>query len=305
MDAMQTSDFLLSLVKKSNLNFSITESPFSALISIRKTFTKSRSGDPLPRTYSLDNFTVNRKLQDEHDSLMESLTVAESEKEALASANHELSMKLDKAKVEIVGSLKETNEAKELVKSLKSDLNALKSENKRLKQDVNSASKHIEKGEFEIEELKKKNEILSENLKHLVKEKKQVIKENDIKLKQLQSITVKKFKNSSTNTYFQSKSTISSDTSHYTTLNTDSTNSNSSLMMKSTYRIPGSTFLSNNSNNAKFIPNTEPECNNNQNTNTSKTVITYNLTSSKSTKASQTTTLLPPLLGIYCFRFYC
>ena len=117
--------------------------------------------------------------------------------------------------MEIVGSLKETNEAKELVKSLKSDLNALKRENKRLKQDVNSASKNIEKGEFDIEELKKK----TPKPKKLVKEKKKVIKENDIIFKQLKSKTDNKFKNSSTNPSFQSKSTILYNTSHYTNLN--------------------------------------------------------------------------------------
>ena len=91
---MQTSDLLLSLVKKSNLNFSKTESPFSALIIIRKTFIKSKSGDPIPKTNSLENFIENRKLQDEFVSLMESLTVAELEKETFASTNHKLSIKL-------------------------------------------------------------------------------------------------------------------------------------------------------------------------------------------------------------------
>ena len=44
MDANQTSDVLLNLIRKSNLNFKIDESPFTLSITIRKSFIKNKDG---------------------------------------------------------------------------------------------------------------------------------------------------------------------------------------------------------------------------------------------------------------------
>ena len=44
MDANQTCDILINLVKKSNLNFSLSESPFSVSVTIKKTFIKDKNG---------------------------------------------------------------------------------------------------------------------------------------------------------------------------------------------------------------------------------------------------------------------
>ena len=44
MDANQTCDTILKYIKDSNLNFSIVESPFSATITIKKTFIKNKDG---------------------------------------------------------------------------------------------------------------------------------------------------------------------------------------------------------------------------------------------------------------------
>ena len=44
MDANQTCDLLLSYIKKSNLNWSITESPFSVSVTLKKTFIKNKDG---------------------------------------------------------------------------------------------------------------------------------------------------------------------------------------------------------------------------------------------------------------------
>ena len=44
MDANQTSDLVLSFIKRSNLNFNIVESPFSLSIPIKKTFIKNKDG---------------------------------------------------------------------------------------------------------------------------------------------------------------------------------------------------------------------------------------------------------------------
>ena len=56
MDASETSDWILSLIKKSNLNFSLSESPFSVSINIKKTFIKDKNGNPRPSNIP-ENFT--------------------------------------------------------------------------------------------------------------------------------------------------------------------------------------------------------------------------------------------------------
>ena len=44
MDASQTCDSILSQIKQSNLNYSLTESPFSCQVSIKKTFITDKNG---------------------------------------------------------------------------------------------------------------------------------------------------------------------------------------------------------------------------------------------------------------------
>ena len=44
MDPFKTCDLLLSQIKRSNLNYNLTESPFSVVISIKKTFIKEKNG---------------------------------------------------------------------------------------------------------------------------------------------------------------------------------------------------------------------------------------------------------------------
>ena len=110
MDARNTSDLLLSLVKKSNLNFSIKESPFSVLISIRKSFIKLNYGSQNVDN-SLESFIASRKV-DDNNTLLEALANLESENEDLTKANHELGIKLEKTKHELTDTLKEANAIK-------------------------------------------------------------------------------------------------------------------------------------------------------------------------------------------------
>ena len=53
MDANETSVTLLNIIRKSNLNFSIVESPFSLSITIKKSFIKNKNGSP--RSSGFDN----------------------------------------------------------------------------------------------------------------------------------------------------------------------------------------------------------------------------------------------------------
>ena len=59
MDANQTSELLLSYIRKSNLNFNIVESPFSLTVTIKKSFIKNKNGSL--RHSGLDSNTTSAK----------------------------------------------------------------------------------------------------------------------------------------------------------------------------------------------------------------------------------------------------
>ena len=61
MDAIQTSELLLTLIRESNLNFSIIESPFSLSVNLKKTYIRDKNG--VPRRSGLENLTLAAKKQ--------------------------------------------------------------------------------------------------------------------------------------------------------------------------------------------------------------------------------------------------
>ena len=89
MDANQTCDILLSLVKKSNLNFSLSESPFSVSLTIKKTFIKDKNGAPRVSNIATPGpecscqsdklFTKLQLLQDEINDLKTAATACDDE----------------------------------------------------------------------------------------------------------------------------------------------------------------------------------------------------------------------------------
>ena len=44
MDAFQTSDWIVNIIRSYNLNFSLTETPFSVSVVLKKSFTKKKDG---------------------------------------------------------------------------------------------------------------------------------------------------------------------------------------------------------------------------------------------------------------------
>ena len=62
MDASQRSDLILSLIRKSNLNFSLTESPFSVSILIKKSFIKNKDGSFRTPTMEQSEFQGSQHL---------------------------------------------------------------------------------------------------------------------------------------------------------------------------------------------------------------------------------------------------
>ena len=62
MDANSICEKILSCVKGSNLNYSLKESPFSVLISLRKSFIKYKNNDPLPFVLPCSLLDESKKL---------------------------------------------------------------------------------------------------------------------------------------------------------------------------------------------------------------------------------------------------
>ena len=67
MDASHVTDIIVSLVKKSKLNFHITESPFSLLINLRKTFIKDKNGNSLVPLSDIFGNVVNNEVKVEEE----------------------------------------------------------------------------------------------------------------------------------------------------------------------------------------------------------------------------------------------
>ena len=93
MDANKTCEIVLKYVKKSNLNWSLTESPFSVTINVKKSFIKDQHG--VFRTSEIVNHEEHVKFLDSTISEQKQ-TIEEYQHEV-----HELSMQLQKAKKEI------------------------------------------------------------------------------------------------------------------------------------------------------------------------------------------------------------
>ena len=93
VDASKTCDVILSHIKPSNLNFSLTESPFSVQIRIRKTFITYKNGYKIPGIFekkSLEpNDNLNLKLLIENENLKEDIKHFDQEKSVLEEALHE------------------------------------------------------------------------------------------------------------------------------------------------------------------------------------------------------------------------
>ena len=75
--ASQTFDYLLNQIKNSNLNFHLQQSPFSAIISLKKSAIKDINGSFVMPTI-LENKTQNQKLAEENSRFRETVAILES-----------------------------------------------------------------------------------------------------------------------------------------------------------------------------------------------------------------------------------
>ena len=95
MDAYQTFELVLSCVKNSNLNFLLSESPFSASITIRKSFIKNKNGCARHPNISASSpqeqvIEENKMLNNEVNSLKDTIKQHEGEINSLRNTITEL-----------------------------------------------------------------------------------------------------------------------------------------------------------------------------------------------------------------------
>ena len=157
---------LLQALRRSNLNFIINESPYSAQICIRKRFLRETQRIPYPQTSVAENSDFNLK---------EKLEKCEAEREILKSESSILQEKLAKAEADLYKISNKANENREnLLGEIKTFKNAVCKSNEdtaKLRSEVSSAKKSNKLKEKEIYNLSRKNENLEESIKNLKEEK--------------------------------------------------------------------------------------------------------------------------------------
>ena len=130
MDANQTSDYLLSLVQISNLNFNLSESPFSLTLNIKKSFIKNQDGSLRSSKIETDKnhdrqlIDENKILKEEIRSLKDVIANRDYELDTLKQTTGNLSMKLEKAKAELAENIFNANAEAKIQKVTQKDLKA-------------------------------------------------------------------------------------------------------------------------------------------------------------------------------------
>ena len=84
MDPVSTCDSVISIIKKSGLNFKIEETPFSVSISIRKTFIKMNAAS----AGSFDHTRANQNVLDENSNIKRDFSRSESGGRNLVKSSH-------------------------------------------------------------------------------------------------------------------------------------------------------------------------------------------------------------------------
>ena len=151
MDPSETCDLLLRHIKKSNLNYNLSESPFSVMISIKKSFIKDKNGSlrfPLfselaPQTYPVKN--EDQTLSSKNIALKATLAQYEVGKEASDHVLQDLDIKLQKAKVEILDLISDKNQLEKVKENSEKEANDKNFEIKKLKDISNNLNEQVEK----------------------------------------------------------------------------------------------------------------------------------------------------------------
>ena len=146
MDAIQACDIVVATLKSSRLNFFLQESPFSITVNIKKTFIKNQAGSEIYP--DVEDFSCIKCKMSVSNQVVKNTTGEIDDKDCdLKDTIQDLSIKLDKAKIELSEVMTEKNT---LLAGFRDITEKFQGELKK-------------KDEAFIKELKK-SEILSENL---------------------------------------------------------------------------------------------------------------------------------------------
>ena len=261
MDPTQSCEYILASLKKSNLNFHLSESPFSLSIQIKKSFIKDQNGVPRSSGIESDKNQLsekNKALKDEIETLetkMSRFDIVDSTLTDLQSENASLldqldilqkehaNLKVEKEQIQIEQQIHEKGKSKlveclEDKKSeivlLKKSLKSLDSENSSQRMDLNQLSKNLKSKEKEIFRLESKLDNVSSNCK-VFKAEMSKLKKEKINLEKDLKKESKKFK-------VVSEQSAKSCSTLVTNNSSDSVSSNSNTSAKSS----SSTVITNN-----------------------------------------------------------
>ena len=191
MVAKRTFDNMLEKIQSSNLNFHLTISPFSASISLKKSFIKDKFGNVLLPPPAPSEDTANQLLEHEHtllvaenNHLKQELKVLQMTQESSKETIRVLEQKM--AHVE-ASALKAFEERNVNINSLKKSVKTANFESESHKKDLLAQNKFIKEKEKEIYKLENKCENLDANLKRS-KGEVHTLKSENVKLLKKQKV---------------------------------------------------------------------------------------------------------------------
>ena len=204
MEATDIFENLLNLIKSSNLNYHLEQSPFAANISLKKSVIKDRAGVPLKPLPPPEASKVHR-LEIENGALLAKIAKLGTEVDDLNSDLKQMKMHrdaLDLKKENVENNLKKTS--CELFKKgdensvLKKSIKNTSDENQRLKNELSTLNKRVKEKDKVIYKQESKIENLEENFKN-VKEDTNNLKQEKKKLeKEIKKLKTPKSQSSAT-----------------------------------------------------------------------------------------------------------
>ena len=151
MIATQTFNNILDGIQKSNLNFQLQVSPFSAYISLKKTFVTDKSGSLLlPRQPPPLPTTVLSSVPSSHSDIAK-----------LVARVHELENVLETQKSRTEEAVNDREDEHQKLNACIDNLRKLETENKVFKEETKSLAKKLENKSLEVKQLKSKVEELN------------------------------------------------------------------------------------------------------------------------------------------------
>ena len=190
MDASQTCDSILSQIKQSNLNYSLTESPFSYQVSIKKTFITDQNGKQI--TGFKTKIYPETNLLFEIGALKRYIAIIEEENASLTIQNQKAKLEIcelceDKNRINLEKEKTEKELAEEKVRNLKLKVEVQVSKYfmKKSKEEENNEMEYLKINNKNLKvAMKRLHKGLSEAKTRLKKDKDEAIKELKLEIKQ-------------------------------------------------------------------------------------------------------------------------